>query len=658
MIFSSGQVVWIVLLLQWSFLHHATESFVPNFHFTLDRRRELDSLSPSMEPSESSSLLPYISNYLNKKTHPSFNETNSFYDHFMIAIPMDVRINSELLLELESIQRAIIFHCPLTVHSCLSTLSSATLRVPLLYLSIPPSRASSSSGRQQIMPTLVNIVQAAMQKVPALDPLLQLPCHSLEIEGGTIHVAHEVLSVRFGGNATLEEPWHHVVQELQQSLQHLFPEAVVRTPMDPLRMPFMRLPPDWNDFLREQYRQLHGSDDFHDTTDDSMLLLTADQGGNGISPIHWEQYANDQFSQQRFSSLAIYSHLPPSVRMVESNVEWTERQFPAISALIPLGEATTTPTPQEAQFAAYQEQRVVEAEAIWKKEVQENAQRFQTNRPASRGGSLLEPLDSSANSNEDFNSNEHDVTNNFDQSQRKIPPSFQDTRRIVASRARVIQERLDETKVLKKPQDRNPIFEQYRNKTLVPSDESTTAALTIDLPVFPSRECCVGVWRMIRSPTGFDVQDGDDNTSDNLILRVDGHIAGGPILDPSCGQKAAGGEWTYSSSDRWLRVRFLIPPLKQRVLVMEGRLELLSMKPALPLAGNTFGIPELESLSFSASSEVMDDRIICSGSVWMEDVGGYPGRDDVGTFTMIKSLPPLDMSQISITIPKNVRNID
>jgi hypothetical protein len=650
-IFSSGCVLWFVLLPKWCSFHHSVMSFVPNYPSSVDRRRRRQvSLSAFVEPSESSSLLPYISNYLKKMNQASIDETsNPSYNHYMIAIPMDVRINSELLLELESIQRAIIFHCPLMVHSCLSTLSTATLRVPLLYLSIP---CTSFTQKEHVLPTLTNIVETAIQKVPSLDNYRQLSCHSLEIAGGPIHNAHEVLSVQFGDSnkTTAETPWNDVVREMQLSVQYLFPDAIVRTPADWLRMPFMRLPPDWNDYLREQYRQLHSGDGDKTDDDESALCLTADQGGNGISPVHWEQYAQDQFSFQRFSSLAIYSHLPPPM---ESKFAWDERQFPSVAAMIPLSRgdnSCTTPTQHEAQFAAYQEQRVFEAEKIWKEELRrENAERFQTSK--SRFGNSLtsEVIDSVASRT---NIDEDGLPKvDFDQTSQSNISSLSvdvEARRIVSSRPRMVQEQLEQAKVLKEPQDHNPIFDQYRNKTLVPP-ANTTAPL--DLPVFPSRECCIGVWHMIRSPTGFDVQ---DDAQDNLILRVDGQIAGGPILDPSQRQKAAGGDWTYQDG-RTLRVRFLIPPLKQRVLVMEGRLELLSMKPALPLATNTFGIPALEELS---GAESLDDRIVCSGAVWMEDVEGSSRRDEVGTFTMIKSLPPLDMSQITITIPRNVRNVD
>jgi hypothetical protein len=590
---------------------------------------------------------------LKKSNQASLGEISpTSYAHYMIAIPMDVRINSELLLELESIQRAIIYHCPLMVHSCLSTLSTATLRVPLLYLSIPSS-GTSFSQKEHVIPALIDVVETAIRKVPALDHDQPLPCHSLEIVGGTIHSAHEVLSVQFGsGNATTApSPWNDVVREMQQSLPHLFPDALVRTPTDWLRMPFMRLPPNWNDYLREQYRQLHGNDNDRTNDDDteSMLLLTADQGGNGISPVHWEQYAKDQFSHQRFSSLAIYTHLP--LPKASQQLAWDERQFPSVAAMIPLSDnSSMTPTRHEARFAAYQEQRVREAEEIWKKKVsRENVARLQTSNRRARNpppSEVIHPVDALTTTDEDMIPNV-----NIDMSPpRNVPPSSLDeeTRRIVAFRARVVQEQLEQAKVIKEPQDRNPIFEQYRNKTLVPPG-NTSAPL--DLPIFPSRECCIGVWHMIRSPTGFDVQ---DDAQDNLILRVDGHIAGGPILDPSQRQKAAGGVWTYQD-EQMLQVRFLIPPLKQRVLVMEGRLELLSMKSNLPLARNTFGIPALEDRS---TAEAIDDRIVCSGSVWMEDVDSSSGRDEVGTFTMIKSLRPLDMSQITITIPRNVRNVD
>jgi hypothetical protein len=88
---------------------------------------------------ESSEMPDYIASYIDNtmRTDDSDDETTATtttitYSH-MIGIPMDEC--HELTLELESVQRAILYHCPLLVHACIVP---AVTRMPLLYVSAPP----------------------------------------------------------------------------------------------------------------------------------------------------------------------------------------------------------------------------------------------------------------------------------------------------------------------------------------------------------------------------------------------------------------------------------------------------------------------------------------------------------------------------------------
>jgi hypothetical protein len=262
------------------------------------------------------------------------------------------------------------------------------------------------------------------------------------------------------------------------------------------------------------------------------------------------------------------------------------------------------------------------------------------------------------------------------------PPSDTDgidewTRRriqsVIESRAKLQAERKMKEKKKKAPIEDNAVFLKYKQGTLVSNDESKSIQEEIILPPFPSDEYCTGFWRMIGSPTGFPVEEGV-GVSDNLILRVDGTTAGGPILDTETRQKAAGGNWKLTVSQNEendestgvLRIRLLIPPKKERVLVMEGKLEKISMKPHVPLAGNTFGIPALEEAVMrdaAAATEDIEDSLYCNGSVWIEDATQVSkrigvNRDHVGTFSIMKINTPSDPSQFTITIPRSVRNQD
>jgi hypothetical protein len=173
-------------------------------------------------------------------------------------------------------------------------------------------------------------------------------------------------------------------------------------------------------------------------------------------------------------------------------------------------------------------------------------------------------------------------------------------------------------------------------------------------------------WRIVKSPTGFEVEEGDNSSckSDNMVLRVDETIAGGPILDQATRQKASGGTWRLLGGDSRemmtarLRFRLVIPPRKERILVMEGPIKCISMTSSgLPLASSTFRIPALEerasqAAASAAASQDMEDLTHCGGEVWIEDAVSGNNRDDIGTLLMTKLNTPTDPAEYVITIPK------
>ena len=58
----------------------------------------------------------------------------------LIAIPLDT--NYELLLELESVQRAILYHCPILADACIP---SAVTRLPLLYVKASNTKTAEAT---------------------------------------------------------------------------------------------------------------------------------------------------------------------------------------------------------------------------------------------------------------------------------------------------------------------------------------------------------------------------------------------------------------------------------------------------------------------------------------------------------------------------------
>ena len=119
--------------------------------------------------------------------------------------------------------------------------------------------------------------------------------------------------------------------------------------------------------------------------------------------------------------------------------------------------------------------------------------------------------------------------------------------------------------------------------------DGTPPSIDEPLPLYPSDAHFVGPWRVLSSPLGIDkavFADAESKSSDNFILRVDGQVMGGPILDAQYQHKAAGGEWKMFRAIRKsgassssiappetqtrLRIRLLVPPAKERALVMEA----------------------------------------------------------------------------------------
>jgi hypothetical protein len=123
---------------------------------------------------------------------------------------------------------------------------------------------------------------------------------------------------------------------------------------------------------------------------------------------------------------------------------------------------------------------------------------------------------------------------------------------------------------------------------------------------------------------------------------------------------------TSGKSTANLMIRLLIPPQKERVLVMEGMVEKIAMSSSLPMARSTFGIPLLEEKAKRASNDIseLEDIIYCGGTVWIEDatvsrqLPSIRQQDEIGQFSLVKILTPGDTSQFTITIPKSVRNQD
>ncbi|KAL7531679.1 hypothetical protein ACHAXR_004170 [Thalassiosira sp. AJA248-18] len=236
----------------------------------------------------------------------------------------------------------------------------------------------------------------------------------------------------------------------------------------------------------------------------------------------------------------------------------------------------------------------------------------------------------------------------------------------------------------------NPVFQRLWKGQSQKTLQGQNSAMALDgtppaeespLPPYPSDAHFTGAWRVVSSPLGSETPSIDDiesKSSDNFILRVDGQVMGGPILDAQYQQKAAGGEWKMFQAIRKttkqddtsldppvtqtrLRIRLLVPPGKDRALVMEGEVTRLVM----PGAGDATSSPSdgwmmasggmldgmLQNLDDVEAKPGADGEglLYCGGEAWMEDVDGGGNRRKVGPFSLHK-LPKIDRKNLIYTV--------
>ncbi|GAX27874.1 hypothetical protein FisN_13Hh012 [Fistulifera solaris] len=582
---------------------------------------------------------------------------------FLIAVPMETC--HELALELESIQRAILYHCPLLVHACIP---AAALRLPLLQLEMKEEK-DANQALQQVQKCIETVLQQpALQQEPWMVSWKGLEGNSVDN------------SVLFATSNGVSPFVNSFVQSLNQTVLQQSPSWTLSWALEQeheteLRLPFLQLPDDW-EMILQNANNITADDD-----DNQRYTLTSDQGGNGISPLFWMQYMDDALGLDalRLPEIGLYA-------LSKDNTAFAP--WPSATWPLPVGTNQTL-LRREQEFQKYQEGRIQKAEKSLKNSNQLENQEEPRN--AFSGSQTTEEDDmilsktrqrlQQLHGQSESEDKSYDALSNIaDQESVELdsilepnkpesPPDpaaldgwmREKIQNVIASRARERSLQQLSTKKDKPAIEDNPIFAQYKNGTLIADKPQATSTPTPVLPPYPSREHLVGFWRMVRSPTGFELMENSKEQSENLILRIDGTTAGGPILDPETQQKAAGGTWVLSgetATTARLLIRLQIPPKKERILVMEGALERISMKgQAMSLTSNTFSIPALEDLK-SRNKIDAEDFIFCGGNVWIEDASSGRNRDDIGTFSIMKMNLSKDPSQYTITVPRPVRNQD
>lgn len=261
-----------------------------------------------------------------------------------------------------------------------------------------------------------------------------------------------------------------------------------------------------------------------------------------------------------------------------------------------------------------------------------------------------------------------------------------------------------------KPED-NPILNNWRKRRTLAADSpsllqqqsaESCSRPSKKLPPFPSDEYFVGIWKMVSTPRGPSIDQRrlmegeamilDASVSENIILRVDGTIAGGPILDFENQHRASGGTWRFFQAE-WagskdtldgvtaasplqtrLRIRLVVPPEKKRILVMEGEVRRgVTAAPSTTksvsednmkelLASSSFNIPEVEAVKRNMMGNDKNNNVdelflSCAGEVWVEDARTGDNRVKLGRFSLLKA-DYKEPSQLRYTIPSPKRYQD
>ncbi len=334
----------------------------------------------------------------------------------LIAIPLEA--SHELLIELESVQRAILHHCPILLDACIG---GTTTRLPLLYIKAPDSNLNdnpqnSASVTTALAGTIRRLVKkhiygTAQKKVAddnddegEDDSLntdgyrpLTMTFQSLEIDGDNNNILNTVGSFcvcdedEINDDEEEEEEeeaeeaipnfnelrFENFIRDLQSAIsaqgwQMTFPPDPNRAENEEAaessnlsfrpRVAFMELPKSFDENLSRFKNQ------DEEITEEDMKFLKAEEGGNGISPIFWCNWWDDVFARNvRLQEIGIYPTNPMMVDQEDvSLVRNSQFYLPFETISLPNGNQENIKT--EKKFLDYHEKRIEEREEQFRKE--------------------------------------------------------------------------------------------------------------------------------------------------------------------------------------------------------------------------------------------------------------------------------------------------
>ena len=586
----------------------------------------------------------YIRSFLDKeRVKRGDSPRPAVYTH-MIGVPMFEC--HDLMIQLESVQRAVIYHCPALIHACIVPTNS---RMPLLYID------ASGIPISQVTTDLFKMIKTVVKKHCftkeakatseagegeeevevddsfAFDGLnkdghrpLTLTFHQLEIDGKENEVLYTVVKPDTNGQLqklqTMVDELRSMIHE--QGWKTILPpndsQSIVATSRDESlgfipRIPFMRLPSNFDDYLED--------------LPEDAIWRTPQEGGNGISPILWGKWMDDVFGTNvRLREIGIYPRQPgtPNDQPLDENAYYMPHEVVAL----PVGNEKLSM--EEAKHQKYNDERYEEAEkrienadesdeekdffdpnleenrkilesmyessgSTWEEQTElsekakvdaETSSPGTADQAASTPDRKLDDVDDDVetivNEMEDDEDLEYGlVTRNAADGSPSghLDDWMKDRIRKIVENRESVKARQPASESAKKdlpPIEDNPVFKAYRSGALDSKEKETEAAEEEeDAPGTRRRQDMVGFWKVLRSPTGLPLSnDPSSSATDNFVLRVDGLVAGGPVLEPETQQRAAGGSWKLIKDEEndqvRIQIRLVIPPSRQRILVMDG----------------------------------------------------------------------------------------
>lgn len=481
------------------------------------------------------------------------------------------------------------------------------------------------------------------------------------------------------------------------------------------RVPFVRLPKDfYQDLDFDIKKRKNGSGGDGGEEEDEPTVM--DVGLDGISPLFWyEAWGEEEILVPpgvRMPSVAVYRRMVPGGGEAESSFyvptssdgpqTWNggagvDDGKSGSSMDLPVGDAKLRA--RERREKAKAMERLGEEEQRAEREWEEGKTRWmdEMNVDGNDEGNTLVDDDSFAQFNVGMETGEVTVEGDaaystpwiergVDDSLKPVEEDLPEEPIAFEDASIPVEEEKPKVTVLpsdKKPRrdlpsiEDNPVFQRLWKKQAQISAKGQNTAVALDgtppesdapLPPYPSDPHFTGAWRVVTSPLGTEIDsiDAESKASDNFILRVDGRVMGGPVLDTQYQHKAAGGEWKMFQAVRKsnksddgssvappvtqtrLRIRLLVPPEKERVMVLEGEVTRLpgtgdpAASPSPDGWTRTSGgvvdsvLQDMDDVKSQSAVAKGDSVLYCGGEAWMEDAEGGGNRRRLGPFSLMK----------------------